>query len=264
MKILLIEDDARMVEFLSRGLAAEGHSVRVAVNGRDGLAAAREITDLCRAEQNAAVLLLDLMLPDISGLEVCQTLRAAGNPLPILMLTAMGSTADRVAGLRMGADDYLAKPFAFDELLARIEALVRRSREWKPGPLSRLVVADLVLDRESMKVSRAGRPLALTALELALLELLMSDPGKMFSRERILANVWGTQADPLTNIVDVYISRLRAKVDEGFERPLIHTVRGLGYRLEAEPDGAGEAASSPASKAAARAAAAGSSSSGTA
>jgi DNA-binding response OmpR family regulator len=131
----------------------------------------------------------------------------------------------------MGADDYLVKPFAFEELLARIEALMRRSRELrKPGD-GRLVVGDLVLDRERVQASRGGRVIELTAKELALLELLMSAPGRVFSRERILANVWGVDEDPLTNIVDVYIRRLRAKVDEGFDAPLIATVRGMGYRM---------------------------------
>ena len=179
------------------------------------------------------VLILDLMLPGIGGLEICQTLRAQGAALPILMLSALGAVEDRVAGLRLGADDYLAKPFDFEELLARLEALARRGRDWTPATPSRLVVADLVFDRERMQASRAGQPLALTARELALLELMMSAPGRLFSRERILSNVWGASEDPLTNVVDVYIRRLRAKIDEGHARPLIHTVRGLGYRLEA-------------------------------
>ncbi len=148
------------------------------------------------------------------------------------MLTALGTLEDRVTGLRLGADDYLIKPFEFEELLARIEALARRGREQLQETSTRLVVADLILDREAMRVSRAGRTITLTARELALLELLMSAPGRLFSRERILANVWGTNEDPLTNVVDVYIRRLRSKIDEGFDRPLIHTLRGMGYRLE--------------------------------
>ncbi len=179
------------------------------------------------------VLILDLMLPGIGGLEICQTLRAQGAALPILMLSALGAVEDRVAGLRLGADDYLAKPFDFEELLARLESLARRGRDWTPATPSQLVVADLVFDRERMQASRAGQPLALTARELALLELMMSAPGRLFSRERILANVWGASEDPLTNVVDVYIRRLRAKIDEGHAQALIHTVRGLGYRLEA-------------------------------
>jgi DNA-binding response OmpR family regulator len=173
------------------------------------------------------------MLPGLGGLEICQTLRTEGVSLPILMLSALGAVEDRVAGLRLGADDYLAKPFDFEELLARLESLARRSREPGRGVPTRLVVADLVFDRERMQASRGGRVLALTAKELALLELMMSAPGRLFSRERILSNVWGANEDPLTNVVDVYIRRLRAKIDEGSATPLIHTVRGLGYRLEA-------------------------------
>jgi DNA-binding response OmpR family regulator len=179
------------------------------------------------------VVILDLMLPGMGGLEVCQALRERRVGLPILMLTALDTLEDRVAGLRMGADDYLCKPFAFEELLARLEALTRRGRDWVQGAPARLVVADLELDRAGMRALRAGRPLTLTARELALLELLMSAPGRLFSRERILANVWGVNEDPLTNVVDVYIRRLRSKIDAGFEPALIHTVRGLGYRLEA-------------------------------
>ena len=176
------------------------------------------------------------MLPGMGGLEICQTLRADGVGLPILMLSALGAVADRVAGLRMGADDYLVKPFDFEELLARLGSLARRGRELARGTPNRLQVGDLVFDRERMQASRAGQPLLLTAKELALLELMMSTPGRLFSRERILANVWGASGDPLTNVVDVYIGRLRAKIDEGSDAPLIHTVRGLGYRLEVVRD----------------------------
>ena len=233
MNILIVEDDARVADFLERGLRAEGYRVQVARNGTDGLVKARDVAQQMRNDATPAVLVLDVMLPGMTGLEVCQTLRADGVQLPILMLSALGALEDRVAGLRLGADDYLAKPFAFEELLARIEALMRRSRDTTPAASLRLVVADLVLDRDTMRVTRADRPLTLTARELALLELLMSAPGRLFSRERILANVWGTNEDPLTNVVDVYIRRLRSKIDDGSEPPLIHTVRGLGYRLEA-------------------------------
>jgi DNA-binding response OmpR family regulator len=228
MNILIVEDDTRIADFLERGLRAEGYRIQVARTGPDGLEAARTAA----ASDMQTIMLLDVMLPGMNGLEVCQTLRAAKVQLPILMLTALGTLEDRVSGLRLGADDYLIKPFEFEELLARIEALGRRSREQQQSPASRLVVADLELDREAMRVTRAGKPVSLTARELALLELLMSAPGRLFSRERILANVWGTNEDPLTNVVDVYIRRLRSKLDEGHERPLIHTVRGLGYRLE--------------------------------
>ncbi|MDZ4282502.1 MAG: response regulator transcription factor [Hydrogenophaga sp.] len=233
MNILLVEDDPRIADFLLRGLRAEGYQVQRAANGHDGLALAHAAARQTAPTDPATVLVLDLMLPGLNGMEICQTLRAAGVAIPILMLTAMGSLEDRVAGLRMGADDYLCKPFEFEELLARLESLARRTQPLQPSRSPRLQVSDLVLDRDSMKASRAGQPLALTARELALLELLMNAPGRLFSRERILASVWGHSEDPLTNVVDVYIRRLRSKIDEGHANALIQTVRGLGYRLEA-------------------------------
>jgi DNA-binding response OmpR family regulator len=234
MKILLIEDDRRIADFLQRGLGAEGMFVRVASSGGDGIALAQEAWQSFKSDGESTILVLDLMLPDLSGLDVCQTLRAQNIQLPILMLTAMSTVEDRISGLRLGADDYLCKPFDFDELLARLEALGRRGREFKRSAATILRVADLQLDRSTMKVSRAGRPVSLTAKELALLELLMSSPGKLFSRERILSTIWGLNEDPLTNVVDVYIGRLRSKIDEGQAVRLFKTQRGLGYRLEAE------------------------------
>jgi DNA-binding response OmpR family regulator len=226
MNILVVEDDVRVADFLLRGLSAEGYRVQLARTGPEGLELARS--------NELSVLLLDLMLPGLSGLELCQTLRAEGNHVPVLMLTALSNTEDKVSGLRLGADDYLTKPFAFEELLARIEALLRRGREQRPRATT-LQVADLVLDRERMEVTRAGKLVPLTAKELAFLELLMAAPGRVYSRERILSNVWGTNEDPLTNIVDVYVRRLRAKIDDGHPVALLKTVRGLGYRLDAEP-----------------------------
>jgi DNA-binding response OmpR family regulator len=232
MNILIVEDDARIAGFLLRGLRAEGHRVQHAADGPTGLALAQDAARAAAEGDEPTLIVLDVMLPGLSGLEICQTLRAARVPLPILMLTAQAGLEDRVAGLRLGADDYLCKPFEFEELLARLEALARRGRA--PQARSpRLVVGDLVLDRERMEARRGEQPLALTAKELALLELLMATPGRLFSRERILANVWGASVDPLTNIVDVYIRRLRAKIDVDGAPALIHTVRGLGYRLEA-------------------------------
>jgi len=227
MNILVVEDDARVADFLLRGLRAEGYRVELARNGTDGLAMARTT--------EPAILILDLMLPGLSGLELCQTLRAEGHHVPVLILSALGNTADKVQGLRLGADDYLTKPFAFDELIARIEALMRRGRGQKPRS-TLLHVADLTLDLERMNASRAGQTIALTAKELALLELLMNSPGRVYSRERILSNVWGTSQDPLTNVVDVYVRRLRAKIDEGQPLALIKTVRGFGYRLDDLPE----------------------------
>ncbi|MGJ7493740.1 response regulator transcription factor [Variovorax sp. RT4R15] len=226
MNILVVEDDMRVADFLLRGLRAEGYRVQLARTGPEGLELARN-SDL-------SLLLLDLMLPGLSGLELCQTLRAEGHHVPVLMLTALSETEDKVSGLRLGADDYLTKPFAFEELLARIEALLRRGREQRPRATT-LQVADLVLDRERMQVTRADKLVPLTAKELAFLELLMTAPGRVYSRERILSNVWGTNEDPLTNIVDVYVSRLRAKVDDGHSVQLLKTVRGVGYRLDAAP-----------------------------
>ena len=233
MNILIVEDDDRIADFLCRGLRAEGHHVKRAADGTTGLALAQDAARDAGADDPPTVLVLDLMLPGLSGLEICQRLRSAQVALPILMLTAQGSLDDRVTGLRLGADDYLCKPFEFEELLARLEALARRGRAQRPRQASRLMVADLELDRERMQASRGGRPLQLTARELALLELLMSAPGRLFSRERILASVWGTNEDPLTNVVDVYIRRLRMRIDLDGLPPLIHTARGLGYRLEA-------------------------------
>jgi DNA-binding response OmpR family regulator len=169
----------------------------------------------------------------MNGMDICQTLRSQGVSFPILMLTALSTLEERIAGLRMGADDYLCKPFEFEELLARLEALGRRSHGLQEQRQTQLRIADVVLDRESMRAHRAGQALNLTARELALLELLMSAPGRLFSRERILSSVWGLNEDPLTNVVDVYIRRLRSKIDEGRPTPLIQTMRGLGYRMEA-------------------------------
>ena len=222
MNILVVEDDDRIVEFLRPGLVAEGLRVEVVRDGEAGLAAG----------QNGGfdVILRDLMLPKLDGREVCRRLRAEQNNTPILMLTALDTTEDIVRGLHFGADDYLTKPFAFDELVARIETLSRRGGAGEVM-LRTLQVADLEFDRDALVVKRAGRAIELTSLEYALLEFLMAEAGKVVSRARILDNVWGTSNDPLTNIVDVYIRRLREKIDEGFDRPLIKTIRGRGYRL---------------------------------
>ena len=235
MNIILIEDDPRIADFLQRGLIAEGLQVAHAATGPEGLALVLDAARPNATSHIPTVVVLDLMLPGMNGLDICQTLRAQAVPFPILMLTALSTLEDRVAGLRMGADDYLCKPFEFEELLARLEALGRRAQGMVSRP-SQLQVADIVLDRNSMRASRAGEALNLTARELALLELLMSEPGRLFSRERILSSVWGLNEDPLTNVVDVYIRRLRSKIDEGRDSPLIQTLRGLGYRLEAPDD----------------------------
>jgi DNA-binding response OmpR family regulator len=228
MKLLVIEDDRRVADFLTRGLKAERHAVAVACSGEEGLELG--------ASGEFDVIILDLLLPTMHGHEVCQELRLMGVQTPILMLSALDAVENRVEGLRLGADDYLTKPFAFDELLARLDALVRRRGVLEREPRT-FVVADLVFDRERLTVSRAGRALKLTAKELAILELLMSVPGKIFSRERILSNVWGVSEDPLTNVVDVYIGRLRKQLSANREPAIIETVRGMGYRLLLEQDG---------------------------
>jgi DNA-binding response OmpR family regulator len=227
-RILLIEDEPRVADFVARGLRAEGYAVDVARNGREGLETARG--------GGYAAVLLDLMLPGLGGRDVCTALRAAGDQTPVLMLTAMDTIEDKVDGLLIGADDYLAKPFAFDELLARLTALIRRSRlvsRPASGPSRVLHVGDVVFDRDAMIVVRAGQRVDLTAKELAVLDMLMAAPGRVVSRERILSHVWGIAEDPLTNIVDVYIRRLRRKLDEETGgAPMIVTVRGHGYRME--------------------------------
>lgn len=227
MNLLVVEDDPRVADFLERGLSAEGYRISLASHGHMALAMARA--------EKFSTLLLDVMLPKMSGIEVCQQLRAEANPVPILMLTAMGAVQDRVTGLRCGADDYLTKPFSFDELLARIESLMRRPPELQlpSSANSELRVGNLLFDRDKMQVSKMGEKIALTAKELALLELLMAAPGRLFSRERILSNVWGSHEDPLTNVVDVYIRRLRLKIDQDNPVSMIETVRGLGYKIQA-------------------------------
>jgi len=223
VNLLVVEDDLRVADFLARGLRAEGYLVTVARSGPEGLELGRS--------QPFDLILLDLMLPGLSGLEVCQELRARRVLTPILMLTALDTTEDKIKGLRLGADDYLTKPFDVDELLARMEALIRRNRGFEPDS-RQLVVGDMVFDRETLTVRRGDRVIELTAKELALLELLMNSPGKVFSRERILNRVWGYAEDPLTNVVDVYIRRLRSKIDEGSDTTLIKTLRGIGYKLD--------------------------------
>lgn len=233
MKLLIVEDDPRVADFLERGLRAEGYAVTVARDGPSGIERAHELWQEWRSTGQSGVILLDVMLPVINGSDVCQTLRASGISSPILMLTALGSVNDRISGLRMGADDYLVKPFSFEELLARIEALMRRPIDLRPLVAKILSVGVLELDRESMRVTVAGKEIGMTAKELALLELFMSAPGRVLSRERILANIWGAGEDPLTNVVDVYVRRLRAKIDNpSDDRSCITTVRGIGYRLE--------------------------------
>jgi len=224
MRILIVEDEPRIADFLQRGLAAEGHFCVVANDGESGLSLA--------LGGDFDLLLLDLMLPRMHGHEVCQQLRMKGLKTPIIILTGMDSLDDIVAGLRMGADDYITKPFSFEELLARTETVMRRSSDVDSQD-SVLRVGPLAFDRQSLRFTVDGKEIKLTAKELAIIELLMSKPGTLFSRERILSNVWGLNMDPLTNVVDVYIGKLRKKIGQDSGGIAIETVRGLGYRLNA-------------------------------
>lgn len=222
MRILIIEDETRIADFLERGLRAEGHFSVVANDGEAGLSLA--------LEGDFDLVLLDMMLPGIHGRDICQQLRMNKINTPLIILSAMDSIDDVVAGLRMGADDYMTKPFSFEELLARIETVMRRSTEIAAEePL--LAAGPLSFDRQSLRFSVDDRAIDMTAKELAIIELLMSHPGTLFSRERILSNVWGLNMDPLTNVVDVYIGKLRKKIDGTSAQSMIETVRGLGYRL---------------------------------
>jgi len=235
-RVLLVEDDPRISSFIKRGLEAEGYVLDVVANGRDALAIAEE--------QEHALIILDRMLPGLDGLDLCRMLRDAGGHSMILMLTAKDRLQDKLDGLEGGADDYMTKPFAFEELLARMQALLRRGK-YRPEDRT-LTVADLVVDPVEHRVRRGEREIALTAKEFALLTYLMRHAGKVVSRARLLSNVWGYSFDPGTKIVDVYIGYLRKKIDEGEARTLIHTVRGFGYKIGDErPRPSQIAASSP-------------------
>jgi DNA-binding response OmpR family regulator len=220
MIILVVEDETRIASFLKRGLEAEGYTVHLAADGQSGLEFAR-LTDY-------DLILLDLMLPKRDGISLCRELRADESDTPILMVTARDTVLERVQGLDSGADDYLTKPFAFDELLARVRALLRRGRVRRS---SRLQAADLRLDPVSHKVCRGDRTIELTALEYRLLHYLMQNQGRVLNRSLIEEHVWGNTVDSFTNAVDVYISKLRKKIDRGARSRLIHTVRGIGYVL---------------------------------
>ena len=230
MRILVIEDDASVLEYISKGLRESGFAVDQAADGKDGLYRAS-------AEKYDA-LVVDRMLPGVDGLTIIRTLRGADNNTPALILSALGEVDDRVKGLKAGGDDYLVKPFAFAELLARIEALLRRKES--SAAITRLRVADLEMDLLSHKVTRAGKSLNLQPREFRLLEYLMKHAGQVVTRTMLLENVWDYHFDPQTNVIDVHISRLRQKLDKEFERPLLKTVRGAGYMLdEPEPDFSG-------------------------
>jgi two-component system OmpR family response regulator len=225
MRILVVEDDKDVAGFVVRGLKETGHVVEHAANGRDGLFMA--------VSENFDAIILDRMLPGgVDGLKILETLRAQKNPVPVMILSAMADVDDRVKGLKAGGDDYLTKPFAFAELLARVEALGRRGKA--EAAQTKLVVEDLELDLLSRQVKRAGQKIDLQPREFRLLEYLMRHAGQVVTRTMLLEGVWDYHFDPQTNVIDVHVSRLRQKVDKPFPVALIHTVRYAGYMLRAE------------------------------
>ena len=225
MRILVVEDDKDVAGFVVRGLKEAGFVVDHADNGRDGLFLA--------ASESYDAIILDRMLPGgIDGLRVLETVRGQKNSVPVLILSALGEVDDRVKGLKAGGDDYLTKPFAFAELLARVEALARRGKG--ESPVTKLVVDDLELDLLSRQVKRAGQKIDLQPREFRLLEFLMRHDGQVVTRTMLLEGVWDYRFDPQTNVIDVHVSRLRQKVDKPFPTQLIHTVRNAGYMLRAE------------------------------
>jgi two-component system OmpR family response regulator len=222
MRILIVEDDPHTATFIAKGLTEDGHTVDQADNGRDGLFLATTET------YNAII--LDRMLPAVDGLTVLRTLRGAGNATPVLVLTALGDVDHRVEGLRAGADDYLVKPFAYAELSARIDSLLRR-RQSSSVETTELRVGDLELNLLTREARRAGKTIELQPREFRLLEYLMRQAERVVTRTMLLEAVWDYHFDPQTNVIDVHISRLRQKIDRGHPKPLLHTVRGAGYRL---------------------------------
>lgn len=223
MRILLVEDDAHTAAFIGKGLREDGHVVEHTDDGKQGLF-------LATTEAFDAVI-LDRMLPGLDGMTLLRTLRGAGNSTPILLLTALGDTDHRVEGLRAGADDYLVKPFAYAELSARLDSILRRNRGDGAREPTRLHAGDLALDLLTREAHREGRRIELQPREFRLLEYLVRHAGQVVTRTMLLEAVWDYHFDPQTNVIDVHISRLRQKIDHGFSRPLLHTVRGAGYRL---------------------------------
>ena len=225
-KILLIEDDDATAGYIAKGLSEAGFTVDRATNGRDGL--------FLGSDASFDAIVLDRMLPGMEGMAVLGALRAAGIATPVLILSALGTPEDRVRGLTSGADDYLVKPFTFAELLARLNLLLRRAGRAGPAPVTRLSAGDLEMDLLARKVRRAGKTIDLQPREFRLLEYLLRHADQVVTRTMLLEGVWDYHFDPGTNVIDVHISRLRKKIDEGFDRPMLHTVRGAGYRLGAE------------------------------
>jgi len=221
MKILVVEDEKKIADFVKRGLKEEGYTVDAAYDGEEGRFLAKT--------NNYDLILLDLMLPKVDGVTLCKELKAEGVATPVIMLTAKDTVGDKVTGLDAGADDYITKPFAFEELLARIRAVLRK-KEFKTA--TRLEVAGLVMDLVTHKVTRGGKEIKLTAREYSLLEYLMRNTGAVVTRTMISEHVWDTDFDTFTNVIDVYINYLRNKIDSPFSKKLIHTVRGRGYTLK--------------------------------
>ncbi|MDD4860447.1 MAG: response regulator transcription factor [Candidatus Omnitrophica bacterium] len=222
MRILVVEDEKKIADFIKRGLKEEGYAVDIANDGENGLFLAKT--------NDYDLVLLDLMLPKLDGITVCKKLRADKVLMPIIMLTAKDAVKDKVTGLDAGADDYLTKPFAFEELLARVRAMLRKKSE--QAQASKLQVGDLVIDLNTHKVTRAGKDIELTAKEFALLEYLMRNAGKVVTRTMISEHVWDIDFDTFTNVIDVYINYLRNKIDPDSKKKLIQTVRGRGYILK--------------------------------
>lgn len=221
MRILLLEDDANTAAYVSKGLEEEGHTVDHLADGRDAVAQA--------VGETYDVVILDRMLPGLDGLAIIKEIRSAGRRVPVLFLTALGGVDDRVEGLDAGGDDYLVKPFAFSELLARVNALARRPHTL--GEETRLKVGDLEIDLVSRKVTRGGDTIDLQPREFRLLEVLMRNRGRVVTRTMLLERVWSFHFDPKTSVVETHISRLRAKIDKPYETELIHTIRGCGYTV---------------------------------
>ena len=225
MRLLVVEDDARIARFVAKGLREQAYAVDVASTGEEALYQA--------AVNTYDLVILDVMIPAPDGFAVCRELRKAGQRMPILMLTARDAVEDRITGLDHGADDYLTKPFEFRELLARLRALLRRSGELRPA---KITVADLVLDTGPQTAKRAGRPITLTAKEYALLEYLARNAERVVGRAEIAEHVWDETFDPFSNLIEVYINRLRRKIDADSAKPLLQTRRGVGYVLGSAPD----------------------------
>jgi len=227
MHILVVEDDNQAAQYLIKGLSENGHTVDHESDGKSGLFMAMENT--------YDVIIMDRMLPNLDGLSAIKTIRASGDTTPVMILSALGEVDDRVHGLRAGGDDYLVKPFAFAELLARLDVLSRRQGDIKQ-PETSLKVGDLEMDLLSHSVKRAGQNIDLQPREFRLLEYLMRNQGQMITRTMLLENVWNFHFDPQTNVIDVHISRLRNKIDKNFDKPLLQTIRGVGYSMKVADD----------------------------